>query len=470
MFLITRPHQRTEGDLGLDKLKPAGPTLILKDDLHPEDEAMVQALYSRSASSVVEHLQKIEQVGSGKLMDNYVVGYNHKSIADCGTTTLFLEGVSMLADKAIQDWPLYSGQETSTRYIDMSSQRIVDPIGTPQSKEILDRWMYFYTGHQDAVRDHVRKTYPQNAGEKDQSYEGAVKARVFDIMRGFLPAGITTQLSWHTNLRQAGDHLSWMQYHPLEEVRMIAEALGKMLNDAYPSSGFTKDLADVSGVTGGKAARAQWMMEVSKSLTYDSRPEDFSRPKLTSSFPNDYAPLQEMWLTDLLRDRPRGAVLPHILSGMGQLTATGLLDFGSFRDIQRHRNGACSMPLLTKAYGFMPWYLEQLPPQVLSQARYLLETQSALISSCCQDIHIAQYYIAMGYRVPVRMVQGLPALLYMLELRSAKTIHPTLRSLVHQWVKDFRNTHPNIALHTDDDPNSWDVRRGSQTITKKEGA
>lgn len=39
----------------------------------------------------------------------------------------------MLAAKAIQDHPLYSGQEASTRYLDMSLQTMVNPIATDEA-------------------------------------------------------------------------------------------------------------------------------------------------------------------------------------------------------------------------------------------------------------------------------------------------------------------------------------------------
>jgi len=41
--------------------------------------------------------------------------------------TLFVEGLSMLGAKAIQHSQLYSGQESSTRYIDFSQQKIMNP-------------------------------------------------------------------------------------------------------------------------------------------------------------------------------------------------------------------------------------------------------------------------------------------------------------------------------------------------------
>lgn len=42
--------------------------LRIVDDLNPEDVAMLQALYSRSAESVDAHLEKVKQSGSGKFM------------------------------------------------------------------------------------------------------------------------------------------------------------------------------------------------------------------------------------------------------------------------------------------------------------------------------------------------------------------------------------------------------------------
>ena len=65
------------------------PNIFIVDDLAPEDVAMLQALYSRSGESVTTHLEKVKQSGSGKFMERFYVGYNHKSIGDCGSTTSF---------------------------------------------------------------------------------------------------------------------------------------------------------------------------------------------------------------------------------------------------------------------------------------------------------------------------------------------------------------------------------------------
>jgi len=454
--------------------------LRIVDDLNPEDTAMLQALYSRSAESVDVHLEKVRQSGSGKFMSNFYVGYGHKSIADCGSTTMFIEGVSLLAAKAVQDWPLYSGQETSTRYIDMSQQPIRDPFGTPQSKEILDGWMAFYVSKQDAIGEIIRQRYPKRPDEKQDTYDRAVKARTFDIMRGFLPAGITTQLSWHTNLRQAGDHLSCMIHHPAPEVVQLALGLKNQLRDRYPSSGFELSLASVSGVDNKNQAlrdvRQDWENRVAKAFTYsatlDAQHDQIFVASVHGRPIELFAGARNMGLrryAEILATRPKGCVLPHFLTDLGQYTFEFLLDFGSFRDLQRHRNGVIRMPLLDVSWGFERWYVTELG-DLWQEADKLIEEQTARIRRLPDDPVARQYYTALGFRVPCQVMMGLPSLLYFLELRSGKTVHPTLRKQVHSMIRIFQKNHPHdqIALHVDLDPDDWDVRRGDQTITAKD--
>lgn len=459
--------------------------LRIVDDLTPEDTAMLQALYSRSAESVDVHLEKVKQSGSGKFMSNYYVGYGHKSIADCGSTTMFIEGVSLLAAKAIQDWPLYSGQETSTRYIDMSKQEIIDPFGTHESKQVLDRWMAFYTSKQGAVGEILRAKYRKRETEKQTAYDGAIKARTFDILRGFLPAGITTQLSWHTNLRQAGDHLSGLREHPVFEIGLIAGQLRALLAEKYPSSGFERSLATVSGVDNkddaARTAREVWEYKVGKDFTYsvDRRYHHFHDEggvKMYPAWNRPGMPLSEIMqdgtrYSEILATRPRGCVLPHVFSDLASFTFDFLLDFGSFRDIQRHRNGVCRMPLLDTSWGFEPWYLEQLG-ELRTEAETLIDEQRHTIAMRLgagehnREV-MRQYYNALGFRVPCSVTYALPALLYVLELRSGKTVHPSLRKVIHAMVRKFQHEYPKVALHVDMDPDDWDVRRGEQTITEK---
>jgi hypothetical protein len=259
--------------------------------------------------------------------------------------------------------------------------------------------------------------------------------------------------------------------HPLAEVRGVGGGWLGLLREAYPTT-FSRLRTGVSGVGVGEGAeaRAAWSERVAR-RTYD----DGSEPLFVEvgegsledvEFHSTVRPRDLAHHVDLLSSRPRGAVLPHWLSDLGQASFSFLLDFGSFRDLQRHRNGVCRMPLLTTEYGFEPWYLDprQLGGELAREAERLVLEQSAAVGAVDAPAEEKQYLTAMGYRVPVRVTYGLPAAVYVLELRSGRGIHPTLRAAVKRMAGHFRRGHPEVALHTDEEPSDWDVRRGRATI------
>ena len=426
--------------------------IFIYDEFSPEDTAMMQALYSRSPLSVEEHVEKVKASGSGKFMATFYVGYGHLSIADCGSTTIFIEQLSVLADKAVQDWPLYSGQETSTRYVDMSKQPIIDPVATAESKSILDNWMGFYVNSLPVVREFLKEKYPIAGGQEADVYEKAVNARSFDIMRSFLPAGITTQLSWHTNLRQAWDKLAIMRNHPLPEVREIAVNILEKLKEKYPHS-FSHENYPVQ-----EEYRRYYM---SKYHYYEpaAAPAEFS-------FSTDIDPVRLEKYADIFENRPVKTNLPLFLLELGLCNFEFLLDMGSFRDIQRHRNGVCRMPLLTTAYGFNSWYLEELPPGLRGKAEALIAEQGARVNALAAPKELKQYYIAMGFNVPCRTSYGLPATVYTVELRSGNAVHPTLRRVAHRMHDALKEKFPFLKLHCDLEPSKWDIARGRQDIVE----
>ncbi len=427
--------------------------IFVYDEFRPEDIAMMQALYSRSSQSVVEHVKKVQESGSGSFMEKFYVGYGHASIADCGSTTIFIEDVSMLTTKAVQDWSLYSGQETSSRYIDLSKRALIDPLGTKDSKTIQSKWMKFYTDSQEKVEAHIRKQYPQKPTENDNVYAKAVKARAFDTLRGFLPAGVTTQFSWHTNLRQAADKLALLNHHPLPEIRSVGEKILSELQKKYPSS-FSHNFSP---------AQSTYRELLGKKYTY------FLEKKYAGdfAFSTNIRPASLLDYKDIISKRPEKTGLPHFLADLGTATFNFLLDFGSFRDVQRHRNGVCRMPLLTTRFGFNEWYLDELPSDLRKEAKALIKEQVLKLKKLKASPEILQYYIAMGFNVSCKTTYALPAAVYTLELRSGRMVHPTLRKVAHKMAKALKKKLPALVLHTDDSPSDWDVRRGEQDIKEK---
>lgn len=426
--------------------------IFVIDDLHPEDNSMLQALYSRSPNSVVKHLDKVKGSDSGTFMEKFYIGYGHKSIADCGTTTLFVENVSMFAAKAIQDWPLYSGQEASTRYLDYSIQPILNPLESEDGKIIQDAWMKFYVEGKASVVEHLKTLYPIKEGEDVKVYDRAINAKSFDIMRGFLPAGATTYLSWHTNLRQAYEKIQLLLHHPLAEIREIAEELKNKLSEKYSHSFIYKQYPD----------QEAYFEKCAQKYTY------FFDENMPNFEMKTNVKLEDLeFYSDILSSRPMKTNLPYFMGKLGQFNFRFKLDFGSFRDVQRHRNGENLMPLLTTKFGFYPWYLDMLPENLREKAKELLAQQEARISALNCDESVRQYYIAMGYTVGVDITYRLPAAVYVAELRSDTTVHPTLRVRAQQMGKSILEKFPLIKMHINELPNEWDIRRGKQDIVEK---
>ena len=435
---------------------PGGGKVIVLDTgsvIGPESVAMLQALHSRSIGGLMSHLKILSDKGSDNFMKNFYVGYGHKSIGDCGTATIFIEGVSLLAAKAIQDSPLYSGQEASTRYIDFQTQPFKNPLGTKEGEDILEAWRSFYVDSLPKMKEYLKKEHPIGEGEPVGIYDKAIAARAFDILRGFLPAGGTTNLAWHTNLRQAADKLMTLRHHPLQEVRDVANVTEQALMTAFPNSFGHKRYEETEKYN-------KLFME-NGYYHHDVNCRDF---KVTSNCVD-----AKLLPKNILEARPAKTELPKYLAEAGSVQFEFLLDFGSFRDIQRHRAVTQRMPLLTTDIGFGDWYLSELPEDVKKRAQELLEEQSGNLAKLHISKEEKQYYIAMGYQTSNRLTGSLPALVYLAELRATRFVHPTLRKRAKQIADSLLELFSShgLTMHLDPDIDRFDIKRGEHDITLK---
>ena len=479
---MTTPQNQSQAE-NITQRADMSSKIFVFDDLHPEDGAMLQALYSRSPASVLNHLEKVRSAGSGKFMSQYYVGYGHASIGDCGVTTIFIENYSMLAAKAIQDNPLYSGQEASTRYLDFGAQPKIDPYHHPKSQAILEGWMTLYQRTLPKVQEALALAHPfdPSAYKNEKIWRNAVNARAFDIMRGFLPVGCTTLFSWTTNLRQARDKLMQLKHHPLAEIRNLAKDLFATLKAKYPNS-FIGDELDEGGRYAARDAYAQAQAAREHYLSAEDAQafgkldaldmRDLRAGKVIARRDNlDETGLQT-FETETLNMRPQGAALPRRLAAYGNYNAYFLLDFGSYRDLQRHRNGVCQVPLIDGTFGILPWYYRQLEALLgadlgafKAEVEELLAAIEALPHAGVETDKLRnQYLYPMGMALLCHVGYSLPQMVYVAELRSQATVHATLRPVAQGLGRVLKEDFPQMALYIDETPDGWSTKRGEQTI------
>lgn len=437
---------------------PDGGKIVILDPgatLTPEATAMLQALHSRSTEGIDGHFKVLAERGADKFMSTYYVGYGHKSIGDCGGAIVFIEGISMLAAKAIQDSKLYNGQEASTRYIDFAKQPFIDPLGTPESRVLLEKWRAFYLEAVEEMKLALPDRFPREGEEKENIYLKAIAARAFDITRGFLPAGAATNLAWSTTLRQFADRTQQLRHHPLKEVRVIAEQLEDALIAVYPNSFNVEKKRYEATENYIKASMEQYYYHDAKSpevaLTRDAVDRTALAPYRT-----------------LLETRPPKTELPKWLGTYGEAAFAFTLDFGSFRDIQRHRAVTQRMPLLTADLGFNAWYLSELTPTLRQKAKQIITELTTAAKALTSDTALRQYYLPMGYNISNYLSGDLPALVYLIELRATSLVHPTLATRAAEMAVLLQEKYKDIGLtlHLDPNPGRFNVKRGENDIVR----
>ncbi|PCI21287.1 hypothetical protein COB64_00185 [Candidatus Wolfebacteria bacterium] len=428
--------------------------ITIVDDQSPEEIAMVQALNSRSSGGYLVNHAKVLKQGFENFMKGTYVGYGHKSIGDCGTTTICADGISMLCAKAIQDWFLYSGQETSTRFIDVSGLGFIDPVNTAASQAIMNAWFDFYLNENKSLIVHLKKLRPLREGEDEGKYEKTIEKRALDVLRSFLPAGAKTNASWHTNLRQAADHLALMNYHPADEIRIVAKKMLAGLVGKYPNSFSHKSYPETE----------RYREEIMSKHNYFN-PDSFSNFSFAVNFLKRDIIDEFCWA---IENRPEKTELPKIVNEAGSFTFDFLLDFGSYRDWQRHRSALQRMPLLTEKFGFGQWYLNQMPNDMKVRATTLIKKQVTAVEKLGVSEETRQYYLAMGFQVPCRSTVSISDIVYIVELRSDTTVHPTVREKAHKIYDVVNAQIPGLIKYANLTKDDFDLKRADQDITQRE--
>ena len=454
------------------------PEITIPDIRDAEVSAMTQAMYSRSNTRIKVRLNELDVDGEEKAkqaLSSYYLGYGHASINDCGFTTIYIEGVSNIVAKAIEDTQLFNGQESSTRYLDYSKQSIIDPYNKAESREIIEGWLQLYLKFQPMVVEGLMIRYPQGEGEDTGTYERAIKARSFDIMRGFLPSGVTTQLSWTTSLRHARDRIRFLKYHPCEEVREVIKAIHSALLEKYPNSFKAADI-DVDVESEEYKFYSFWQnhyIDYSHDTIKEMLAEDNIRCLVVG---DDYSDPNAV---KMIAERPTECRhIPTMYDDIATFKFLTYIDFGSYRDIQRHRRGWCPIPLV-KDYGFgiHEWYINEVE-ECLSEDDYLVFRHE--MGSLMDDIIALeynsgfsfdrfkhQYLYPMGVNIVTEFSYNFSQCIYVSELRSQPTVHETLRPIA-QYIGRAVNRHfgYETICRINTEPSAFNIARGKQTIFK----
>lgn len=360
------------------------------DDTSAEQWAMLGAMFSRSVDGVEELIKKVTQDKAQNFLSQFYVGYGHESIADMADIKIFIEGVPFYVACMLEHFSRFRGQESSTRYINFAKQKPAYDADVETYNEQIATYLFAV----EKVANNLEYRHSDGSGAIGATASRAIKARSFDICRSLLPWGATTNVCWYGDIRTITQHLAWLisPVNPSREVTNIkpyVEQIYKAIAEVYPSS--VKLLEDI---------------------------------RIVPAYPYPESPETHIFGS---KDYP--------------------LDFGSWRDLNRHRIG-CQNVFFDIAREMHPWYIEMLDAHEIEWGHTTYPIPP--INERLLGYTVTYNYYAYGNQFE-----------YLSRLRSKPSVHPTLRGNVQRFAKTHGYTYD---ASPDAGPFGFFEHRGNETI------
>ena len=405
--------------------------------------------------------------------EKWVVGYGHASVAEHAVAHLAVEDVSIVASKVLEDTRLASFTEKSTRYVVFDRDKFYrEPCIAASAHAALyeDTCRFLldtYTRLIDPVAAAIRAETPRGARQTERAYEGACRAQACDVLRYILPAATLTNIGMTVNGRLLEHLLTKLLSHPLAECRRIGTLLKTESEQIIPTlikyAGISEYLRETAHAmeSAARGHLAGVTPDEAPAVALVRYPED-AEDRLVAAVLYGYAahPLAQIEArVRTLSQEEKTRVIEEYLARRGphdqplraleHLTYTFdiLVDFGAFRDIQRHRMVTQTPQESTAVHGY------SRPPEM---ARFGL---SAVFDECMaraqsayeaivRDLpREAQYVLPLAFRKRVLFTWNLREIHHFVQLRSGRQGHASYRRIAQQVYRELERVHPFLAKY-----------------------
>jgi thymidylate synthase ThyX len=402
----------------------------------PVRQASIFAKYSRSPDSARELIKKTDETSAEKFQKKWIVDFGHNAIAELATIPVAFEGVSIIASKCIEKWQRPGVCEKSTRMQEFTRDSVMIPDGleselTDRVLPLIDQAFVLYQRLIDELPEAL-------AAKRPDASEFQLKRAVFDVARHLLPAGCRTNLGICAYPRDIAEMIAEMTGSNNSEFRDIGRHLkaatedigGPLIRHTEPDEWVHNfRVQPVGGNEGIRQAAAHPEVATSNYVQLvDFHPKE-------ADFWETLRGLYDMTPRDLNRvmhERPEHHAAPAIFRDVS-LSYSVHMDYGAFRDLQRHRRMEQYVEPLTPYYGFVT-------PAELSGTTFWAEYQKLLkqfIGPWPKDPDqrvMAQYLLPLAFRVGWHISLDLQQLYYLAELRTRPAGHISYRRVAYQMV------------------------------------
>lgn len=450
---------------------------VLEDGLTPETKAVCFAKCSRAPEPFDQIARELTEEKSSEFHEKWVVGYGHSSVAEHAVISMAIENVSILATKIIEDNRLASYTEKSTRYQIFNKNTYHKPKKLMLSdlarvyEESCDFLFETYEKLTPIMMEFARKKYPKSEKMSDRLYESVTKARACDNVRYLLPASTLTNLGMTLNARALEWAITKLTSHTLEEMQGIGaemkEAALKIIPTLIKYADKNKYLQETEQAL---SELSSWLInepqinpaEPVHIVDYDKTAEN----KIVASllYKNVELPYSQIkHKVDTMPESIKHAVIEDALKRRKSYdrpvrefehiyyTFDILMDFGAFRDVQRHRMATQTNQKLTTKLGY------ETPEEIIEagyEKEYTLamkRAENAYEKISARFPQEAQYAVPLGYRKRTLFTWNLRELHHFISLRSGKKGHISYRRIAQACYRELCKIHPLLAKYIDVD-------------------
>jgi thymidylate synthase ThyX len=453
-------YSRSPGSLRRNLL-----TLITEQDID---------LVARLSSSSLEETElAAAKEKARQFHEKWVVGYGHASVAEHAVVHLAIEDVSIIAAKLIEDTRLASYTEKSTRYVLFDEEKFFRVPRLMQSpyavlyEDTVRLLLNTYGTLVSQVVDCIKARGGRRSTQSERAYETACRAKAYDLLRYLLPASTLTNLGLTINARALEHLLSKLLSHPLEEARDIGTAMKIEAEKVVPTllkyTAYNPYIAETEQAMrqlGAELCAADEIIETpAVSLVRFS--ED-AEAQLAAAILYGYTGVSWVQIVERvgkLGAEARQRIIDEYLRRRGPhdqplralehlyYTFDILLDYGAFRDIQRHRMATQTRQEVSTRYGY------SVPDELMAYGfgdvfQTCMERAAEAYGRLAVTYPLeAPYVLPLAYRMRVLFTWNLRELYHFIQLRSAKQGHFSYRRIAQQVYGEIERVHPALARY-----------------------
>lgn len=461
-------------------------SLLLKEFIANNEEAAFESIAGKfiGGDDEKDSYEQGEAIKKAQAFyDRILDGYGDDSIGELGGAHLAIENVSMIAAKLIEDSRIGgSPLEKSTRYIYFDQKINGDYLFYREpillTSAFRDRYletcnMLFdtYSRLIPPMTEIIEAQFPKDPQISKTAYGAALRAKVLDCLRGLLPASTLTNMGMYGNGRFFEQLIHRLNCQNLAELQEIGKRSWEELSKIIPS--FVRRSDPSHRTHQGYALFREAMQTELKTVTemFNSEcPRHLQSGVRLVSFDPDAPskvaaallyPHGDRGLPELLNhckklsEEEIGRILeagcsarenrrhksPRALEH-AEFTFDIIADFGSYRDLHRHRILTQERQFLSCDYGFYtPPEIRNTPLEedychALNQARGVYDQIAAELPE------EAQYIVPMAYNIRWTFHVNLRALQWICELRSSPAGHPTYRQVAQEMARQVCQQFP----------------------------